>query len=47
MHCHIHKNNHLQRVCKCITERQQSSMGLVEGMLSWHNVVAVLAKVLL
>lgn len=32
---------------KYITERQKSSMGLVKGLLSWHNVVAVLAKVLL
>lgn len=46
MHFHVHKNKHLQRVFKCVTERQQSSMGLVKGLLSWHNV-AVLAKVLL
>lgn len=46
MHFHVHKNKHLQRVFKCVAERQQSSMGLVKGLLSWHNV-AVLAKVLL
>lgn len=34
------------RVFKCVAERQQSSTGLVKGLLSWHNV-AVLAKVLL
>lgn len=33
------------RVFKCVAERQQT-MGLVKGLLSWHNV-AVLAKVLL
>lgn len=46
MHFHVHKNKHLQRVFKCVMERQQSSVGLVKGLLSWHNV-AVLAKVLL
>lgn len=46
MHFHVHKNKHLRRVFKCVAERQQSSMGLVKGLLSWHNV-AVLAKVLL
>lgn len=43
MHFHVHKNKHL---FKCVIERQQSSVGLVKGVLSWHNV-AMLAKVLL
>lgn len=43
----VHKNKHSLQMLKYLTGKQQSSMGLAKGLLSWHNIVAVLAKVLL